>query len=192
MAREKKPVHKVQMTEGKRNIIRQLLEEYDIESAQDMESIQQRIVENGKKGKATWLYIDEFHVLLNSEYSAKYLQQLWKKVRKQGGLCTGITQNVVDLLQNYTATTMLANSEFVALLKQANTDSFKMAEVIGVSDAQLRFVTNSQSGMGLLKCGNVVIPFDNQIGKDTSLYKLYNTNIHEKIVEQRDKKIAVK
>ena len=192
MAREKKPVHKVQMTEGKRNIIRQLLEEYDIESAQDMESIQQRIVENGKNGKATWLYIDEFHVLLNSEYSAKYLQQLWKKVRKQGGLCTGITQNVVDLLQNYTATTMLANSEFVALLKQANTDSFKMAEVIGVSDAQLRFVTNSQSGMGLLKCGNVVIPFDNQIGKDTSLYKLYNTNIHEKIVEQRAKKIAVK
>ncbi len=192
MAREKKPVHKVQMTEGKRNIIRQLLEEYDIESAQDMESIQQRIVENGKKGKVTWLYIDEFHVLLNSEYSAKYLQQLWKKVRKQGGLCTGITQNVVDLLQNYTATTMLANSEFVALLKQANTDSFKMAEVIGVSDAQLRFVTNSQSGMGLLKCGNVVIPFDNQIGKDTSLYKLYNTNIHEKIVEQRAKKIAVK
>ena len=192
MAREKKPVHKVQMTEGKRNIIRQLLEEYDIESAQDMESIQQRIVENGKKGKATWLYIDEFHVLLNSEYSAKYLQQLWKKVRKQGGLCTGITQNVVDLLQNYTATKMLANSEFVALLKQANTDSFKMAEVIGVSDAQLRFVTNSQSGMGLLKCGNVVIPFDNQIGKDTSLYKLYNTNIHEKIVEQRAKKIAVK
>ena len=85
------------------------------------ESIQQRIVENGKKGKATWLYIDEFHVLLNSEYSAKYLQQLWKKVRKQGGLCTGITQNVVDLLQNYTTTTMLANSEFVALLKQANT-----------------------------------------------------------------------
>ena len=64
------------------------------------------------------------------------------------------------------------NSEFVALLKQANTDSSKMAEVIGVSDAQLRFVTNSQSGMGLLKCGNVVIPFDNQIGKDTSLYIL--------------------
>ena len=156
-----------------------------------MESIQQRIVENGKRGKATWLYIDEFHVLLNSEYSAKYLQQLWKKVRKQGGLCTGITQNVIDLLQNYTATTMLANSEFVALLKQANTDSSKMAEVIGVSDAQLRFVTNSQSGMGLLKCGNVVIPFDNQIGKDTSLYKLYNTNIHEKIAEQKEKESII-
>ncbi len=150
-----------------------------------MESIQNRIIENGKRGIATWLYIDEFHVLLNSEYSAKYLQQLWKKVRKQGGLCTGITQNVVDLLQNYTATTMLANSEFVALLKQANTDSSKMAEVIGVSEAQLRFVTNTQSGMGLMKCGNVVIPFDNTIEKGIDLYNLYNTNIHEKIAQQK-------
>ena len=152
-----------------------------------MESIQNRIIENGKKGVATWLYIDEFHVLLNSEYSAKYLQQLWKKVRKQGGLCTGITQNVVDLLQNYTATTMLANSEFVALLKQANTDSSKMAEVIGVSEAQLRFVTNTQSGMGLMKCGNVVIPFDNTIEKGTDLYNLYNTNIHERIAMEKGK-----
>lgn len=123
-----------------------------------MESIQQRIVENGKKSKATWLYIDEFHVLINSEYSAKYLQQLWKKVRKQGGLCTGITQNVVDLLQNYTATTMLANSEFVALLK----------------------------------CGSVVIPFDNQISKDTDLYKLYNTHLHEKIAMQKAKELSEK
>ena len=152
-----------------------------------MESIQNRIIENGKRGVATWLYIDEFHVPLNSEYSAKYLQQLWKKVRKQGGLCTGITQNVVDLLQNYTATTMLANSEFVALLKQANTDSSKMAEVIGVSEAQLRFVTNTQSGMGLMKCGNVVIPFDNTIEKGTDLYNLYNTNIHEKIAMEKRK-----
>ncbi len=146
-----------------------------------MESIQNRIIANGKRGIATWLYIDEFHVMLNSEYSARYLQQLWKKVRKQGGLCTGITQNIVDLLQNYTATTMLANSEFVALLKQANTDSSRMAEVIGVSEAQLRYVTNTSSGMGLIKCGNVVIPFDNTIEKGTALYNLYNTNIHEKI-----------
>lgn len=146
----------------------------------------------GLTGKATWLYIDEFHVLLNSEYSAKYLQQLWKKVRKQGGLCTGITQNVVDLLQNYTATTMLANSEFVALLKQANTDSSKMADVIGVSEAQLRFVTNTGSGMGLIKCGSVVVPFDNTISKDTGLYKLYNTNIHEKIAEKEKKANADK
>lgn len=80
---------------------------------------------------------------------------------------------------------MLANSEFVALLKQANTDSSKMAEVIGVSDAQLKFVTNSQSGMGLLKFGSIIIPFDNQISKDTGLYKLYNTSIHEKFEREK-------
>ncbi|WP_270401515.1 PDDEXK nuclease domain-containing protein [Blautia wexlerae] len=69
------------------------------------------------------------------------------------------------------------NSEFVALLKQANTDSSKMAEVIGVSDAQLRFVTNSQSGMGLLKCGNVVIPFDNQIERIRAfIYLFYSSS----------------
>lgn len=148
-----------------------------------MEAIQQRIVDNAQRGRATWLYIDECHVLLNSEYSAKYLQQLWKKVRKQGGLCTGISQNVSDLLQNYIAATLLSNSEFVVLLKQSNVDSAKLAETIGVSDAQLRFVSNSSSGTGLLKCGSTVIPFDNQISKDTELYHLYNTNLHEKIAE---------
>lgn len=148
-----------------------------------MEAIQARIIANGRKGRATWLYIDECHVLLNSDYSATYLQQLWKKVRKQGGLCTGISQNVTDLLQNYIASTLISNSEFIALLKQSNIDSEKLAEVIGVSDAQLRFVSNSPSGTGLIKCGSVVIPFDNTIGKDTDLYKLYNTNIHEKIAE---------
>ena len=81
-------------------------------------------------------------------------------------------------------TVLVPNAEFVALLKQANTDSTKMAEVIGVSEAQLRFVTNTASGMGLIKCGSVVIPFDNQISKDTDLYRLYNTNIHE-IIEQK-------
>ena len=74
------------------------------------------------------------------------------------------------------------NSEFVALLKQANTDSSKIAEVIGVSDAQLRFVTNSQSGMGLLKCGNVVIPFDNQIEGYEPLYTCF---IHQAISFQK-------
>ena len=82
---------------------------------------------------------------------------------------------------------MLGNSEFVALLKQANIDSSDMAAVIGVSEAQLRFVTNTLSGMGLIKCGSVVVPFDNTIGKDTALYKLYNTNIHEKIAELKAK-----
>ena len=106
-------------------------------------------------------------------------------MRKQGGLCTGITQHVVDLLQNYTATTMLANSELVILLKQSNPDAAKVEETLGISETQLRFVTNSPVGTGLLKCGPVVVPFDNQIDKDTEIYKLVNTNIYEKIEESK-------
>ncbi len=79
----------------------------------------------------------------------------------------------------------IQNRIIVALLKQANTDSSRMAEVIGVLEALLRFVTNTSSGMGLMKCGNVVIPFDNTIEKGTGLYNLYNTNIHEKIQMQK-------
>lgn len=99
-----------------------------------------------------------------------------------------LAMDVWNLDQNDTKGWIRENSEFVALLEQANTDSSKMAEVIGVSEAQLRFVTNSQSGMGLLKCGNVVISFDNQISKDTSLYKLYNTNLHEKVEMEKKEK----
>lgn len=150
-----------------------------------METIQQKIIENGENGFATWLYIDEFHMLLNSEYTARYLQQLWKKVRKQGGLCTGITQNIMDLLESVTATTMLSNSEFVAMLKQSKPDAAKIEDALGITEAQLRYVTNSPVGTGLIKCGSVVVPFDNQIKKDTDIYKLVNTNIYEKFEEKR-------
>ena len=150
-----------------------------------MESIQQSIITNGENGFATWFYIDEFHQLLNSHYTAVYLQELWKKVRKQGGLCTGITQNVSNLLASEIATTMLSNSEFVVVMKQSNMDGAKMAEALKVSEEQLRYVKNAPAGTGLIKCGSVVIPFDNQIGKDTELYKIYNTNIHEMIAEKK-------
>ena len=140
-----------------------------------MEFIQQRIVENGKRDKATWLYIDEFHVLLNSEYSAKYLQQLWKKVRKQGGLCTGITQNVVDLRQNYTATTMLANSEFLILLNQATTDRDELAALLNISENQLSYITNVGAGKGLIRCSGNLVPFENSFPKNTKLYRLMTT-----------------
>ena len=116
-----------------------------------LENISARIAENAKKGRATWLYIDEFHTVLDREYSAKFLFSLWKKVRKQGGLCTGITQNLVDMLQNYTAMTMLGNSEFIALLKQSNVDSQELSTAAGIPEAQLKYVDNSPSGTGIIK-----------------------------------------
>ena len=152
-----------------------------------LENISARIAENAKIGRATWLYIDEFHTVLDKEYSAKYLYTLWKKVRKLGGLCTGITQNIVDMLQNYTAVTMLGNSEFIALLKQANVDSQELSRVAGIPEAQLRFVNNSPSGTGIIKHGNVCIPFDNRMSKDENpIYALFNTNLHEKAARQEE------
>ena len=151
-----------------------------------LENISARIAENAKKGRATWLYIDEFHTVLDREYSAKFLFSLWKKVRKQGGLCTGITQNLVDMLQNYTAMTMLGNSEFIALLKQSNVDSQELSTAAGIPEAQLKYVDNSPSGTGIIKYGNTCIPFDNRMEKEaTQLYALFNTNLHEKALQTK-------
>ena len=111
-------------------------------------------------------------------------------MRKQGGLCTGITQNVANIMASSLATTMLSNSEFVVVMKQSNMDSAKMAEALKVSKEQLRYVKNAAAGTGLIKCGSVVIPFDTTIGNQSPLYSLYGTNIHEKIAQR--KKEAVK
>ena len=81
---------------------------------------------------------------------------------------------------------MISNSEFVVLLKQANLDSTKVSEVIGVLEAQLKFVSSSPAGKGLIKCGNIVIPFDNRISKGNALYQLFNTNLHEKAELERN------
>ena len=122
----------------------------------------------------------------HTEATAKYLQQLWKKVRKQGGLCTGITQNIVDLLMSETSTTMLSNSAFILLLNQSSKDIEKIVEALEISEEQLNYVIDSPSGCGLIKCGSRMVPFDNVITKDSELYRLYNTNMYEKM-ERREK-----
>ncbi len=51
MARKKKPVHRVQMTEGKRSIIHQRLEEYDIQIAEDIQDALKALLGGTIKGK---------------------------------------------------------------------------------------------------------------------------------------------
>ena len=106
---------------------------------------------------------------------------MWKKVRKQGGLCTGITQNIVDLLMSETSTTMLSNSAFILLLNQSSKDIEKIVESLEISEEQLNYVIDSPSGCGLIKCGSRMVPFDNVITKDSELYRLYNTNMYAKM-----------
>lgn len=151
-----------------------------------LESISRKIAENAKIGRATWLYIDEMHTLFGEdmEFSGNFVYTLWKKVRKQGGMCTGITQNIVDMLQSYIGTTILNNSEFIALLKQSNLDSQELERVAGIPEAQLKYVSNSPAGTGIIKHGGIIVPFDCRMEKGNNLYKLFNTNMHEKFQMQ--------
>lgn len=146
-----------------------------------IENITGRIKYNFSRGVSTWLYIDEFHELLNKEYSIDYAAKLWAKVRKLGGLCTAITQNISLMVHHPKVVTILANSEFIMLLNQSAMDTDKVCEnVNGMTPSLLDYVYNSRPGTGLIKHGSVVVPFDNEIPKDNILYDLFNTNAYEK------------
>lgn len=147
-----------------------------------LESIQNRIEANFLKGIATRLYIDEFHVLTGMDLSEKYLEQIWKKVRKLGGLCLGITQNLSDLLVSKRTATLVGNSEFILLLRQSPVDLDLLKATFKLSEPQLQFLMTSAIGVGLLKFGDKWIPIDTTIPKGP-LYDRLNTNFHERVRE---------
>ena len=140
-----------------------------------LDNILNRITANRAKGKHTFIFIDEIYLLFQHEYSANFLFTLWKRVRKYGAYCTGITQNVDDLLQSHTARTMLANSEFLIMLNQASTDRLRLAELVNISDMQMSYITNVEAGRGLMKVGSALVPFFNKFPKHTKLYKFMTT-----------------
>ncbi len=144
-----------------------------------LDSILNRITSNRSKGKNTYIFIDEIYLLFQYEYSANFLFTLWKRVRKYGAFCTGITQNVEDLLQSHTARTMLANSEFIVMLNQASTDRVELAKLLNISDLQMSYITNVGPGEGLLKVGSSLVPFVNKYPKNTELYRLMTTKFGE-------------
>ena len=144
-----------------------------------LESIRSRIAQNKAKGKCTWVFIDEFHNLSHNPYSAAYLEKIWREVRKMGGLCTGITQNVGDLLTTASVSSMLANSEFLMLLNLKESEREALEEDLGISSNLIQFISTSTPGCGLLKFGNKIIPCDGRLPKDSVMYNLFNTNFHE-------------
>ena len=145
-----------------------------------MENINLRVRNNFKRGIATWIYVDEAHELLQDELTMLYLVQFFKEIRKFGGLLTGILQNVGNITHGRLSRDMLSNSEFVVLLKQSKQDMEELMDVLGVTEEQLKYVTNADYGKGLLKHGNVMVPFDFEIEKGTELYELIDTNPHDK------------
>ena len=139
-----------------------------------LDNILNRITANRAKGKNTYIFIDEIYLLFQHEYSANFLFTLWKRVRKYGAFCTGITQNVDDMLQSHTARTMLANSEFIVMLNQASTDRMKLAELLNISELQMGYITNVDAGCGLIKVGSALVPFQDKMPRNR-LYRLMST-----------------
>ena len=144
-----------------------------------LDSILNRITKNRYAGKNTYIFIDEIYLLFNYEYSANFLFTLWKRVRKYGAYCTGITQNVEDLLQSHTARTMLSNSEFIVMLNQASIDRDELAKLLNISDLQMNYITNVKEGNGLIKIGSILVPFMSNFPKNTKLYQLMTTKPNE-------------
>ena len=139
------------------------------------DQIWNRVTINRNEHKSTRYYCDEFHLLLKDEQTAAYSVEIWKRFRKWGGIPTGITQNVKDLLSSAEIENIFENSDYIYMLNQAQGDREILAKKLGISPQQLSYVTQSGAGEGLLFYGNTIIPFIDRFPKDTKLYSLMTT-----------------
>ena len=146
-----------------------------------------RVTINRMTHRATRYYIDEFHLLLKEEQTAAYSVEIWKRFRKWGGIPTGITQNIKDLLLSQEIENIFENSDFIIMLNQASGDRTILAKQLNISPQQLTHVTNSGEGEGLLFYGNTILPFKDKLPKETKLYQLITTKPEE--VEARNRKL---
>ena len=145
------------------------------------DQIWNRVTINRSEHKATRYYVDEFHLLLKDEQTAAYSVEIWKRFRKWGGIPTGITQNVKDLLSSSEIENIFENSDYIYMLNQASGDREILAKKLGISPQQLSYVTQSGAGEGLLFYGSTIIPFVDRFPKDTLLYRLMTTKPEEVI-----------
>ena len=138
-----------------------------------------RVTLNRAEKKATRYYMDEFHLLLKEEQTAAYSVEIWKRFRKWGGIPTAITQNVKDLLSSREVENIFENSDFVLMLNQAQGDRAILAKQLNISPQQMKYVTHTEAGEGLIFYGNVVLPFVDRFPKDTELYRVMTTKPEE-------------
>lgn len=134
-----------------------------------------RVASNWENGTRTHVILDEFHTLLQHEYSANFFDSAYRRFRKRDAWVTSLTQNVNYLLESLAARNMLSNSELVVMLNQSSKDQEDLAALLNISDEQLNYVTNVHAGNGLLRVGSALVPFENQWPKDNDLYKLMTT-----------------
>ena len=146
-----------------------------------------RVTENRSQGRSTRYYMDEMHLLLREEQTAAYTVEIWKRFRKWGGIPTGITQNVKDLLASKEVENIFENSDFIYMLNQAVGDRQILAKQLNISPHQLSYVTHSGEGEGLLFYGNVILPFVDRFPTNTELYRIMTTRLSEVTEEKKGK-----
>lgn len=143
------------------------------------DAVWNRVSENRQRKVATRYYCDEFHLLLREEQTARYMVEIWKRFRKWGGIPTGLTQNVKDFFMSPQIEGILGNSDFLYILNQSPNDKELLVQKLHLSNEQLKYVTNSEQGSGLILFDKVCIPFMDHFPTDTKCYKVMNTKPEE-------------
>lgn len=143
--------------------------------------IQNRMIQNRTKGITTSVINDEFYMMFQKEYTSNFFYKMWKRGRKYGVDYSGITQNVEDMLRSPNGRAIISTSELIIMLNQSPIDRQQLSELLNLSENQEEYISNAKEGSGLLKIGGTIIPFENDIPRDTEIYKLMTTKLDEAI-----------
>ncbi|NBK79767.1 TraE family protein [bacterium D16-76] len=138
-----------------------------------------RVMRNYKQGKITFVYADEFALLFQDEDTGKFFANLWRRIRKYNGYCTGATQNCEEVLESESGRAMLSNTDFVVMLNQSPTNAHRLAQLYKITENQEKFFKDVPPGHGLMKVGGTLVPFVSTVPRDTKLYRLLSTNPRE-------------
>ena len=140
-----------------------------------LESIYSRLMDNWRKKRHTYIYIDEIMTIFRNPYAAQYFASLWQRIRKRGGYIIGATQNTTEILNSPEARKLLENSYIITMLYQSAPDRDVLAEMFSLSEAQKQALAKEQYGTGLIKVGSTIVPFENDFPTDNPLYQLMST-----------------
>lgn len=144
-----------------------------------LDQLLSRVMRNYKRGKITFVYADEFALLFQDEDTGIFFSNLWRRIRKYNGYCTGATQNVEEVLASESGRAMLSNTDFVVMLNQSPTNAAQLSELYKISANQEVYFRNVAPGHGLIKVGGALVPFISSMPQDTKLYSLLSTNPRE-------------